>query len=54
MERTMLEPDGAFSPPLASTQHVQEDQGNPQQQQMGGMDCERTVDQVRSFSKIFQ
>ena len=51
MEQTMLEPDGAFSPPLASTPAVAEDHDNPQQQQFGGMDCDESMNQVRLFFK---
>ena len=51
MEQTMLEPDGAFCPPLASTPAVAEDHDNPQQQQFGGMDCDESMNQVRLFFK---
>ena len=57
-ERTMLEPDGIFSPPFASTQRLQQHHVNPQQQQMGdllsGMACGENVNKVRSFAKTFQ
>ena len=57
-ERTVLEPDGIFSPPFTSTQRLQQHQGNPKQQQMGdlmpGMAFGEKVNQVRSFLKIFQ
>ena len=57
-EQTMLEPDGIFSPPLASTPQSQQHHVNPQQQQMGdpwsGMTCGDNINQARSFAKIFQ
>ena len=48
-ERTMLEPDGIFSPPFTSTPRLQQHQGNPQQQHMVSHDF---INQVRVFVSI--
>ena len=55
MERSMLEPDGTFSPPFASTPRLQQHHDNPQQQQMEDllsvMASGDDVNQVISFAK---